>query len=94
MVTTRESALVVTSAEQKKFDAIVLCSSIPAPLRRTLALDLRRLEALPPLIVLCLPDERESVDDLADQVLTMPRSGAHQPLIDAIARVTRTSISE
>ena len=94
VVTTRESDLVGELAEQKKFDAIVLCSSIPAHLRRTMALELRRLKALPPLIVLCLPDERDCFDDLADQVLTMPRSGSHQPLINAIAQVTRTSIKE
>lgn len=87
VVTTKESDLVLTLARQENFDAVLLCSSIPAHLRRTIALDLKRLRSVPPLIILCEAGESECFDDLAVEVVLMPRFGSHQPAIDAIARV-------
>lgn len=89
VVTTRESELVLELARKQQFDAVVLCSSVPAHLRRTIALDLKRLRSVPPLIILCLAGESECFDGLADEVILMPRSGSHQPAIDAITRIVR-----
>ena len=82
-----ESGLVLELARQENFDAVVLCSSIPAHLRRTVALDLKRLRSVPPLIILCQAGESECFDDLAQEIVLMPGPGSHQPAIDAIARV-------
>ena len=88
VVTTRETALVLDLARKQDFDAVVICSSIPAHLREHIARELKRLRPTQPLIVICEAGERDCFLDLAEEVVDAPHSGSQQPVIAAIRRVT------
>jgi DNA-binding NarL/FixJ family response regulator len=90
VVTTRETAIVLDLARKQNFDAIVICSSIPPHLREHIARELKRLRAIPPLIVICEGHEPDCFRGLAEEVVYVPHTGSQQPVIDAIGRVVGT----
>jgi DNA-binding response OmpR family regulator len=90
VVTTRETAIVLDLARKQDFDAIVICSSVPSHLRENIARELKRLTAIPPLIVICEVHEPDCFRGLAEEVVYMPHTGSQQPVIDAIRRVVDT----
>jgi DNA-binding response OmpR family regulator len=87
VVTTRETELVFDLIRKQKFNAIVICSSIPARLRENIARELKRLKRNPPLIVLCEDGESDCFQGLAREVVYAPHTGSQQPVITAIKRV-------
>lgn len=87
VVTTRETDVVLELAGKQDFDVIVICSSIPSHLRENIARELKRLKAIPPLIIICEDHERDCFRGLAEEVVYVPHTGSQQPVIDAIARV-------
>ncbi|HVH85779.1 MAG TPA: hypothetical protein VM912_03590 [Terriglobales bacterium] len=85
VVTTRESGLLLELVRKKHFDAVVLCSSIPAHLRKNMARELKELKPALPLIVLCSAAEQRQFQSLADETV-IAEHGVSQPLLQAISR--------
>lgn len=86
VVTTRESNLVLDLATKQHFDAVVLCSSIPALLRKNLVRELKRLKPMLPLVILCTAAERNEFSNVAAEMV-LSEHGVSQPLLEAISRV-------
>lgn len=87
VTTTKETDLVVELAGKHNFAAVVICSSVPAYLRQTIASELKRLRPAIPLIIVCVDSEHDCLRGFAEEVVTVPASGSQQALVDAIARV-------
>jgi DNA-binding response OmpR family regulator len=86
VVTTRESSLILDLATKQHFDAVVLCSSIPALLRKNLARELKTLKPTLPLVILCSAAEQNEFSNVAAE-LALSEHGVSQPLLEAISRV-------
>jgi DNA-binding NarL/FixJ family response regulator len=86
VVTTRESSLILDLATKQHFDAVVLCSSIPALLRKNLARELKTLKPTLPLVILCSAAEQNEFSNVAAE-LVLSEHGVSQPLLEAISRV-------
>lgn len=90
VTTTREISLVSQLAGSLRFDAVVICNSIPVFLRESLARELKGLIPALPLIIICgaTLNEQERFRGLAEEIV-LAQDGKFQQLIDALARVVR-----
>jgi DNA-binding NarL/FixJ family response regulator len=86
VVTTRESHLLLDLARKQHFDAVVLCNSIPAPLRKNIASDLKLLKPTLPVVVLCTESEQHDFFNVGAKVV-LSEHGVSQPLLEAISSV-------
>ena len=86
VVTTKESDLLLDLLARQPFDAIVLCSSIPAHIRENIAREVKALKPKMPLVIICSQDEEQRFARLADQTVRA-EEGVSQPLIEAISRL-------
>jgi CheY-like chemotaxis protein len=86
VVTTKESNLLLQLVNAQSFDAVVLCNSIPAPLRGSIARQIKASKPTLPLVILCTEDEQERFQRLAEK-LVVAEHGVSQPLIEAISIV-------
>jgi len=83
VVTTKESDLLLDIAGKQQFDAIVLCSSIPANIQERMARQLREITPNTPLILICSYESQKLLRPLADRVI-IAEHGVSQPLIEAV----------
>lgn len=86
VVTTKESSMLLDLASKRHFDAVVLCNSIPAPLRKNIARELKELKPSLPLVMICTADEQPQFRSLADEIV-IAEHGVSQPLIEAISKL-------
>ena len=86
VVTTKDSDMLIDLARKQDFAAAVLCNSIPAHLRSSMARQLKQAKPTLPLIILCTEGERLQFRKLADEVV-IAEDGLSQPLIEAISRL-------
>jgi CheY-like chemotaxis protein len=86
VVTTKESTLLLQLVNDQSFDAVVLCNSIPAHLRTSIAREIKASRPTLPLVILCAADEQERFLSLAEK-LVVAEHGVSQPLIEAISSV-------
>jgi DNA-binding NtrC family response regulator len=85
VVTTRESTLVVELAKKQRFDAVVMCSSIPAHLAEAAARELKAFDPALPLVVICIAADCPRFTGLAETIAA--EYGVSQPLIEVITRL-------
>jgi DNA-binding response OmpR family regulator len=83
VVTTKESALLLDLATKQDFDAVVLCSSIPARTQENIARDLKKVKPNLPLVIICAADDQHRFAGLA-QAVVVAEDGVSQPLMEAI----------
>ncbi|MFL6439565.1 MAG: hypothetical protein ACJ71Q_18480 [Terriglobales bacterium] len=86
VVTTRESHLLLNLAGKQHFDAVVLCNSIPAPLRKGIASELKLLKPTLPVVILCTESEQHEFLNVGEKVV-LSEHGVSQPLLEAISKV-------
>ena len=86
VVTTRESHLLLDLARKQHFDAVVLCSSIPASLRKNIARELKLLKPTLPVVILCTEAEQHEFLNVGEKIV-LSEHGVSQPLLEAISRV-------
>jgi DNA-binding NarL/FixJ family response regulator len=86
VVTTKESAVLLELAGKQRFDAVVLCSSIPAHVQEHTARELKKLQPHVPLIIICQEDDRARFNGLGDATV-VSEQGVSQPLMEAIFRL-------
>ena len=88
VVTTREGSLAIELARTQRFDAVIICSSIPMHLRENIVHELRRLRPPVPLIMLCEEHETEQCSKrLVDEMIVVGERESQEPLTGAIARI-------
>jgi DNA-binding NtrC family response regulator len=85
VVTTKESQLLLELAQNRDFDAVVLCNTIPTDLRESVVRELKSLRPNLPVVVLCHPREESRFENLADAVV-VAQHGTSQPLIEALSK--------
>jgi len=86
VVTTRESELLLDLLARQQFDAVVLCSSIPAPIQENIARQMRASNTKTPLIIICSQHDQERLRGLASEIV-LAEHGVSQPLVEAISKV-------
>jgi DNA-binding NarL/FixJ family response regulator len=86
VVTTKESAVLLDLAVKQDFDAVVLCSSIPAHVQQHTARELKKVQPDLPLIIICLQDDQARFKGLADAIV-VAEHGFSLPLMEAIFRL-------
>jgi DNA-binding response OmpR family regulator len=86
VVTTRESNLILELAKKQHFDAVVLCNSIPALLRKNIVRELKRSRPMLPLVILCSAAEQNEFSNLGAEIV-LSEQGVSQPLLEAISKV-------
>lgn len=83
VITTKESQVLLRLAEAEDFDAVVLCSSIPAHLQEVFVREIKQKKPGLPVVVICPEPEQGRFQKLADA--TVPAEfGISQSLIEAI----------
>jgi DNA-binding response OmpR family regulator len=87
VVTTREAELALSMTESKDFDAVLLCNTIPADMRRSLTAQLNRTSPELPVVIICTPPEKDHFKGLHAE-LVEDDSVVSRSLIEAIERVT------
>ena len=87
VTTTKETGLLLDLVFMHDFEAVVLCGSIPASLRESLARELKRLKPRQSIIVICADqDEQKLFESLADESVIAAEE-ASGPLIEAANRI-------
>jgi len=90
VVTTKESGLLLDLLAKQHFDAVVLCSSIPAHIQENIARNVRALHPKVPLIVICSQDDEPRLRALSHATI-LAEHGVSQPLLEAISRLAGDS---